>query len=216
MALRVALGHMQDVPLPSLEEISALVASLRARLAKSARYIHDDAVEEASKPSDVANVRDVAMAPEYEEANLPEEDGSAAAGLDAVAPALDPVGVFVQVRDPLAGSVFDSMLSMLQGAKAPDESIDIDLELQSESKNADEAVENSKGNGDTNLVRGEAQRSEEKEVNAVRERRCSRMSKPLGEFSQNDDLLYGAFWHLFPLVKDYARAARYQYLNLGI
>ena len=132
LALRIAVGQMQDIVLPSPGEIATLVASLHKRLADRARYVNDDAVEEASKPSDVANVRDVAMAPEHEAANLLREDGAGTASIDACVASLDPVGVFVQAKDPLTGSAFDSILAMSQSAKTPDESLELDLQCEND------------------------------------------------------------------------------------
>ncbi|CAK0807187.1 unnamed protein product [Prorocentrum cordatum] len=138
LALRQALEHVSDMALPSVDELGRLLASLHDRLAAQARCVVDDAVEQASLPSDVANVRDVAMRDDLQAMHF-----STSAGGDPAPPvALDPVGV---------------------------------------------------------IARTTAMKSSNGATASLRERPCARELRPMNEFTNNGDILYGAFWHLFPL-----------------
>ena len=61
LVLRRAIEGHEDHGLPNAEDIRELCESLRQRIAERARHVENDAVELASKPSDVANIRDIAM-----------------------------------------------------------------------------------------------------------------------------------------------------------
>ena len=93
LALRQALGHVQDVPLPSPAEVAELIASWKVKLGQRARYVENDVVEEASKPSHVANVRDDAM-DDGRRAAKSCCHGSAISHEDKVASMLHPVVTF--------------------------------------------------------------------------------------------------------------------------
>lgn len=109
LAIRQALGHSPQTKLPALEEIASLVSDWADKLLARARLVRDDAVEKASKPSDVANVRDVAMDDEHA-AEL-NRDFQQKTGEDERMPEvqLDPVGVFMQGVGVLAAA--SSMVS---------------------------------------------------------------------------------------------------------
>eukprot|EP00973_Karenia_brevis_P087830 12183492-Karenia_brevis.AAC.1 len=47
--------------IPELTEIMELLSNWQDRLLQRARAIKDDSIEKAAQPSDIANVRDVAM-----------------------------------------------------------------------------------------------------------------------------------------------------------
>ena len=59
-AVRQALGDFDGVTLPTVAALAGWLSSWERRLSERARWVSDDAVEEAALPSDVANVRDVA------------------------------------------------------------------------------------------------------------------------------------------------------------
>ncbi|CAK0867394.1 unnamed protein product [Prorocentrum cordatum] len=172
LAVRRVLGHVSDISRPSVDDLGSLLASLRARLAARARHVADDAVEQASKPSDVANARDVAMHEDIQAVHLPapstEEQGPSVS--------LDPVGVLAQTTDPVTGTIFDGLMGVLQGGS---------------DEHGDDAPKQPLGGGDAGLGDGTD--------DILRERTCARELRPMNEFTNNDDILYGAFWYLFPL-----------------
>ncbi len=90
------------MPLPTVGDLARWLTSWHERIAARARWAPDDNVEEASKPSDVANVRDVAMDDDHA-AHLHASAGPTAAGAPAASAeddfpiALDPVASFSRV-----------------------------------------------------------------------------------------------------------------------
>ncbi|CAK0798449.1 unnamed protein product [Prorocentrum cordatum] len=172
LAVRHVLGHVSDISLPSVDDLGSLLASLRARLAARARHVADDAVEQASKPSDVANVRDVAMHEDIQAVHLP------APSTEEQSPSvsLDPVGVLAQNTDPVRGAIFDGLMDVLEGGS---------------DGHGDDAPKQPSGGGDAGLENGTD--------DILRERTCARELRPMSEFTNNDDILYGALWYLFPL-----------------
>jgi hypothetical protein len=57
LVIRQAVAGTLDDALPSIEEISKLLADWPEKLLARARFVADDAIERAAQPSDVANVR---------------------------------------------------------------------------------------------------------------------------------------------------------------
>ena len=180
LALRKILGGLDDVPLPTVADIAGWLASWADQVAARARWVVDDSVEEASKPSDVANVRDVAMDDEHAA-----ELTAGVVGTDAAEDAdsslsLDPVGVFLQSFEVVAGGIFFGMRGLLQSEMhraTPEQPVDEPSEL---------------GQGEEDL-HGRAANSD------TQCRRCARESQPINEYTHNAELIYGAFWYLFPL-----------------
>ena len=124
----------------------------------------DDSVEEASKPSDVANVRDVAMDDEHA-ATLTAGVVVTDAAEDAEnSLSLDPVGVLLQSSEAVAGGIFSGMRDLLQcgvDRATPEQPVDEPSEL---------------GQGEEDMpsrtVGSDAQH-----------RKCARMSQPIDEYT---------------------------------
>ncbi|CAK0875791.1 unnamed protein product [Prorocentrum cordatum] len=163
LSLRRALGHVASTDAsPPIADIAALLADWSASLSARSRHADTDDVEEAIRPSDIANVRDVSMDDLHQDASTlppnlrvhsslaarflplalhngprsvhaqiqwnrdpqdtvlgqptePQGDIHAEATLS-----LDPVGVFLQSSDAVAGSIFDGLVDTLRASSRAD------------------------------------------------------------------------------------------------
>ena len=194
LVLRRAIEGHEDHGLPNAEDIRELCESLRQRIAERARHVENDAVELASKPSDVANIRDIAMDADHAAEVLGQDsEGCSDRVVLESTISLDPVGVFARDRDPLTGSVLDGMVAVLRDSDTPDLSADSLHNVHDPTSGGGE------DRNDDELYHRENQ--SEAEDSKQQPYRCVRQGKPVNEFEHNDDLLYGAFWYLFPLGK---------------
>ena len=186
LVLRRAVSGNDVMEIPELAEIVELVRNWQDKLMLRARTIKDDSIEKASQPSDIANVRDVAMdAEHYREINKEQQQHQEDVGREVdetdatTSPVvqLDSVGVFLQSAGTVVGSVFDDLSSYLEQDAEREAEVDIS------SKNVDDAAN---------------EKSEQMHRKNIKIRRAP---QPINEFSHNDELLYGGFWTLFPLQK---------------
>ena len=138
LALRQALGSVPDLTLPTILEITEWITGWAEKLGDRARWVEDDTVEEASLPSDIANVRDVAMDPEHiADMGVP-EPASAEGEAGEPALSLDPVGVFLQSSEAVAGGIFSGMQDLLrkkESAEETEESGNAEAQLCQEADN---------------------------------------------------------------------------------
>ena len=181
--LRNCLGKLSKVRLPSVQDVEIMLASWNARLAARARYVENDAVEGIRKPSDIADVRDVATSSDDEAMCTCEHTEVGGADQVPVEVLLDPVGVFAGTHDPVTGSVFDGMRAILRDTE------ELDVHDRREETQAPDLLHVSE-------IADSRQPEHQQEAHV---RKCTREEKPVNEFTDNAIIIYGAFWCLFPL-----------------
>ena len=93
---------------------------------------------------------------------------------------LDPVGVFLQSSEAVAGGIFSGMRDLLQCG-------------------VDRATPEQPDEQPCDLPQGEDDMPSRAVGSDAQRRKCARKSQPINEYTHNADLIYGAFWYLFPL-----------------
>lgn len=214
--------RLQD--LPSHDEINGWVAEARGRM--PSRTIRDDAVEKATKPSDSAGVRDVARADgddgqgaglcadgdQADECADGGEDGGENEPVELVGEVdirLDPVGVFCEAEGAGVQLIFDSMIDLVRtedggdgagGAGGGDAEGVVDGAARSVHLDGAAGVGRDGGDAEGGVDGGDAPPPADfVTYNSSREKTA------LNEFTANANILYGSFWHHFPLAMGLVR-----------
>jgi len=114
--------------------------------------------------------------------NAPVASGSADQAPDdtEISLNLDPVGVFLHSSEAVAGGIFSGLMDLLRTSEAADPS-EQDADVPAESSQVSTKATHQLG------------------AREVQRRKCTRDRQPLDEYTHNAELLYGAFWYLFPL-----------------
>ena len=180
LTIRHALHTPEGVSPPDLAAISQLVRRAVEDVASQARHVPEDTAEVHARPSDIANVRDVARSDEHAQRESTDADSD---GPDDGNIFLDPVGVFAQSADATVGAIFSDLAKLVKKQQNSD---DVGNTAPEQSQSSDGERENPAA-------------SDHEQEKSNKRRKCARTSVPLNEFTENSQLLYGAFWHLFPL-----------------
>ena len=166
LALRKALGGIDNVPLPTVSDIAGWLASWTDQIAKHARWVADDSVEKASAPSDVANVRDVAMDNDHAAELNAVVVGNDATQDEESALNLDPVGVFLHSSEAVAGGIFAGIQDLLQCR-------------------VDSAMPEDPGDGQLEPGQGDEEKDDRPADNETNRRKCTRARQPMNEYTHN-------------------------------